>query len=758
MGIAVSGLASGIDSDSIISQLMSVERRPLFKMQTDIARLEAKKAAYADLDSRLRSLRSAADRFNDGDLFGQISATSGDTSVVTATASSEAATGTHRVEVHQVASAHRVAAQGFVDESTSAISAAVGAFKFKVGDGDEQTVDVSTSTTLRQLADAINSTGASIHADIVNDGSPTSAYRLVLSSTEAGTDGIISITSNSTSLDFDNPTIEAATADSGNAATYLGAVTSSGTYAGGDNSTYIVEIIQDGDASGGAGAARYRFSTDSGQTFDDNGGAGYVVDSAGPLALGTAGVEINFTDNGALADGDTFRIDAFDPDLQSAQDAVVSINGITVVKQTNTIDDVFDGITLNLQSASSGSEINVSVSRDAGDVQGALTGFIGAYNSVVGFLNAQFSYSPEEADGQAAPALNGDSAARQIQGRLKNFVTGRLPGLTGATMSALSELGIDSNEETGLVSLDTGKLTTALSADPTAVERLLTRFAEVQSGDLSYVRRSSSTQPGTYDVEITQARTRAEVTGTQAASTIAGGDETLTVTYDTGSGAPDSFDVVLQNGDTADVQITRLNGEFDSQNVALSAFLDTSGQIAIRADTYGSDYTVTVESDTAVGAGTSGIGDALISDEGTDLAGKINGHAARVLDGTHLKGATGFAEADLEVIVPDDATIGMAGTLRVADGLGESLPELVDGLASGMGILGSRTEGVNRRITNIEDQLSRSEDRLGRVEERLRRRFVALEVTMGQLSALGDYVSQQMASLPSVGGSRGSGR
>jgi flagellar hook-associated protein 2 len=353
----------------------------------------------------------------------------------------------------------------------------------------------------------------------------------------------------------------------------------------------------------------------------------------------------------------------------------------------------------------------------------------------VGFLNAQFTYDPQNANGAAPPPLNGDSAARQVQRALKTFVTGRIPGLSGATISSLSELGVASDEKTGLLSLDAGKLSSVLDEDPDAVERVLTGFGERVDGDFTFVRRSATSRPGTYEVRVTQARTRAEVTGGAAAQVLAG-NEQLTITYNDDAGdaaaAPKVFTVDLLAGDTAEQQVTKLNQAFEDEDVGLTAFLDANGRITVRAREYGSDYSVAVQSDTAAGAGTTSFGVVAVGDTGTDLVGTIGGLPARVLDGNHLKGSAGFATADIEVLIPDD-TAGLLGRVRIADGLGEALPDVIDGLADS--------------IENLEAQLEKQGLRVEQVEGRLRRQFTRLEVTLGSLQALGDYVSQQLSAL-----------
>ncbi len=86
-----------------------------------------------------------------------------------------------------------MAAQGFIDDSATAVANGDGTFVFSVGDGADITVDVTSTTTLRQLSDAINGTNAGVRADVVNDGTPTNPYRLVLTASSAGDGGAITV-------------------------------------------------------------------------------------------------------------------------------------------------------------------------------------------------------------------------------------------------------------------------------------------------------------------------------------------------------------------------------------------------------------------------------------------------------------------------------------------------------------------------------------------------------------------------------------
>lgn len=748
MGIAISGIASGIDSESIISQLVALETQKIIGIQRKIAVQEQRKESFNVLINQMETLRNAARKFNDSSLFGSLDVTSTDTGVLTASANEQATPGTYRVEVRQLATNHRIAGQGFVDRSTTAIAAADGTFSFSIGGGDTVDIEVDTDTTLLDLADAINDANAGVQADIVNDGSALNPFRLVLTATDAGDDGLITVTNNDTTLDFENNQIESAVAADGNSVDYDGTVTSGGAYTGSDNTQFIVEVITEGAADG---TAKYRVSTDGGLTFDDNGGAGFDVTSAGPIALAD-GVTIEFEDDGTLREGDTFTIDVFSPELTTPQDAIINVNGIDIRKSSNTIDDVFKGLTLNLQSASVGQTVSVNVSQRTGDITTAMSSLLGAYNGVIGFLNAQFAYDPES--GNAPPPLNGDPTARQVLRSVQRFASGRIPGLDDNQISSLAELGFRTNEQTGVLSFDSSKLDEALRDDPESVRRVLTAFGErLSGGNFDFVRRTSNTQPGTYRVEVTQARTRAQVTAGAAAEVLAA-NEQLTIGLNSRAQAGNGgvfieVTVDLQAGDTVDDQISRINQALADEDLGVTAFLDADGAINFRSNTYGDDYAIQVESDTAAGAGTSNVGNVQLEDTGTDLEGTIGGRPTEVLDEEILKGADNYDTEGIQLRIPND-TVGFIGNVRIADGVSETLPDLIDGLSGPGGLLRDRVSGIDNRIEDYETQILTQERRATAIEERLRRQYANLEVTLGGLQALGDYVTQQLASLPSA--------
>ena len=69
---------------------------------------------------------------------------------------------------------------------------------------------------------------------------------------------------------------------------------------------------------------------------------------------------------------------------------------------------------------------------------------------------------------------------------------------------------------------------------------------------------------------------------------------------------------------------------------------------------------------------------------------------------------------------------------------------MIDSLTGSRGVLRSRTDGVANRIEDLEGEIIKQQDRIARSEERLRRQFTRMEVTLGKLDALEQYVTQQL--------------
>jgi len=246
---------------------------------------------------------------------------------------------------------------------------------------------------------------------------------------------------------------------------------------------------------------------------------------------------------------------------------------------------------------------------------------------------------------------------------------------------------------------------------------------------------------------VTQARTRAEVIGTNAVATLAS-PESLTIRVNkdaNGTGNVTSMVVNLAAGLSASAQVTAIQDVLDTKNVNVTASIE-SGKLVLRHNEYGSTFKIDVTS--SLIAGNTGFTTTQVADQGTDLKGTLNGVEATA-SGDELIGKVGFAFDGLRVRVDNDF-VGTAGTIRLNDGLGSSFTKLLDSFVSTEGVLSTRIKSFDATISRVQAQITRVSERASLLETRLRKQFSTLEVTLGRLNATGQYLTAQLKALPGV--------
>lgn len=209
MGLSSAGIGSGLDVTGIVTQLMAAAQPPLNALTAKQTDYNAKVSAYGTISSGLSNLQSVLATLSDPAKLQTVSATVADSTVLSATGSSSAASGTYSLEVTQLAQAQKLASAGQVSNQ-AAIGTGVISFDFGtisggtlssgkyVGVGGtgsagytsnglgSKSVTIDTgNNSLLGIRDAINAAGIGVTANIVNDGS-TSPYRLTLSNSQTG--------------------------------------------------------------------------------------------------------------------------------------------------------------------------------------------------------------------------------------------------------------------------------------------------------------------------------------------------------------------------------------------------------------------------------------------------------------------------------------------------------------------------------------------------------------------------------------------
>ena len=194
-----------IDVASIVSSLMAVEQQPITRLNSQISSYNAKISALGTVQSALSSFQSAVQGLNSL-TFNSFSATSSNSAVVAATASSIAKPGNYSLTVSQLAQAQNLVVAGQASATTAIGSGDSTTLNFDFGTISGGTLANGTYTganfasngsatksvtidsgnnTLSGIRDAINAANMGVTASIINDGS-TSPYRLVLTSNTTG--------------------------------------------------------------------------------------------------------------------------------------------------------------------------------------------------------------------------------------------------------------------------------------------------------------------------------------------------------------------------------------------------------------------------------------------------------------------------------------------------------------------------------------------------------------------------------------------
>lgn len=140
---------------------------------------------------------------------------------------------------------------------------------------------------------------------------------------------------------------------------------------------------------------------------------------------------------------------------QEAKDAIIKLNGVTMVSSSNTFADTIPGLSITVTEA--GKSSLLSLTQDTEAVQTSIQKFVDAYNALNDLLSASTKYEQES---DVAGILQGDSSTVSLQNSLRMLTQGIAGNATGA-FSRLSDIGVQMQQGGGLT-LDTTKLATAM--------------------------------------------------------------------------------------------------------------------------------------------------------------------------------------------------------------------------------------------------------------------------------------------------------
>ena len=157
-----------------------------------------------------------------------------------------------------------------------------------------------------------------------------------------------------------------------------------------------------------------------------------------------------------------------DLEIQAAKNGQVTLNGITITSQTNTLENAIEGVTLTLNKVDTTGGA-LTITRDDSAAEKAVNAFVTAYNNLQNTIKSLTSY---DVANQSSSALTGDSLARRVQSQVRDVLNASASTASGSIRS-LSQIGITTDHATGTLKVDSTKLAAALKDNLADVQGLL---------------------------------------------------------------------------------------------------------------------------------------------------------------------------------------------------------------------------------------------------------------------------------------------
>jgi len=677
--------------------------------------------------------------------------TSSDSSVVSAVASESAQAGKYSLQVDKIAQNHQMA---FGSYSTLSQSISAGTLNIKVGNEDHTINITSSNNTVQGMINAVNDADIGVTASALK---MSGNYKIVFSSDETGIENkmLARFTPTSgTAQGFD--TISTTTTG------WTGAtVSSAGVYTGYSDKAYTVSATSSGTVGTDPLSLHWVSGSESG---DITVAADYHAGDAITLA---DGVTFSLA-AGSVTSGESFGVAVDAASIQAPQDAEIMLgsgdNALLITSDTNSVDGIVPGVTLNLLSASPDKTINITVQRDSQTIINKVQAMVTAYNKVVDFTNQQQKYDQET---MTSGVLFGDSTFSSIDMNLKGKFSGYLDSTRGL-YQAFGDIGISMNDDATLT-LDTTVLSDALSGNYSDVKKLFLNTGETTDTDINFISANDSTSVTTdgYAVNITRAAEQASYRGSEISLSsssplvISSSNKNLQFSFD---GVRLSNTIIPEGTYTSGSALATAIQDAVNQDDLLHdkiisvEWVDTTpgkGYFKITSPSYGSNSNVTVEA----ANGNLRLGLAVGSDNGVDVAGTINGETAEGT-GRLLRGVTGnktTSGLSLEVLLTPaqlSAQGSAQGSVYYTTGLMTSIDSFMSDLTNSLnGVLKEQQKSLKTMYDDLQTEVVKYDEKIEAKRLELELKFNNMETILNQLNSQGNYLAAQIAGLSTTSSS-----
>lgn len=422
---------------------------------------------------------------------------------------------------------------------------------------------------------------------------------------------------------------------------------------------------------------------------------------------------------------------------QAGNDAKIVVNGLEVSRSKNKIDDIVQGFEFSVTKASPGEIMTVSIGDDKGIAEKAVRDFVTGFNDFLKEMKPLTGYNEET---KKNGSLSNDSTVRTMITTLKGALGGQVKGLTDGFRS-LSAIGVRT-ERDGTMKIDETTFKKAINENFDAVKDLFVPKTHSNTEGITVNGFGNLTQPGDYDVKITQHASKGNLVGTAANASL--------VTNLATAGATDYNFTVAVNGAVSD-PISLTPGTYADNNAVAKHIEEQINQdpkiaaargsvtvtwnndhFEIESQRYGAVSAVSV---TAVGSKAAELGLAGgTATSGTNVAGTVNGVEA-FGSGKVLLPALKTPGAGLKMIVEPGATT--SGTISFSEGFGKSFDKLMGRLLDKQGTVTNREKSLKDQLKGLDKKQEAVDAKIAAFEARLKRQYLAMDTLVNSLKKSG---------------------
>jgi flagellar hook-associated protein 2 len=462
-----------------------------------------------------------------------------------------------------------------------------------------------------------------------------------------------------------------------------------------------------------------------------------VVATEDPAAVGLAAFNFNETTKNLTQQ-------------QEGLDAQIRVNGLLVSRESNQVKDVIDGLEFDLFTSSTAETISLVISEDKSVAEQTIRDFVQAYNTFKAEVDVLVGFDAELDD---FGSLKSDPLAKNLMQSIRNVLTNAVPGI-GEGFSTLSNLGIRT-ELDGTLKIyedDSTGFRAAIDDNFEFVRDLFVPKASSSVSNIDVTKFSARSQPGSYEVVITQQPSKGTLTTTDPVDLVGIGSGTKDYSFTFQLNGITSNAISLPAGKqygsgaelAADLQsLINLDANVKAANASVAVTFE-GGKLVFTSASYGASSTVNFSAVSADMLADFGMTNGVVVSSGTDVAGTVDGVAA-FGSGNILLPAIGSKAEGLSMMVEPGAT---TGTLTFTRGFAGSMSSLVNEFLKTSGLIKERETTIDKDIKRVEQNEEALERRSEAYRARLMAQFQAMESIVRALNTTGGFLDGIVDRLP----------